>query len=640
MNVLRDYATVLLAVVSVAVCATCPTASAATETMRRFDASITVRADGSLLVVEAIDYNFSTNEKRGIFRTIPLRSKNGPRVQISVKSVKDLEGRNYESNTTIEDNTLRVRIGSPNVFVTGMKSYVLTYEVRNVIRSFEDHGELYWNVTGNDWPVAIESARAVVTLPPAAVSGAKAECYTGRLGSTAGECTASVDATGATYTTAGPLEAGEGLTIVLGFPDGHVTGLAVAESAPTPRRRRASPEVSIVQSPVYRDPDRENLVFAGIGVVVLGVATTFFLFVFGSVTSSRSLRRKPKPVIPYDLRSRPIVVEYRPPDDLTPIEVGTIADRRMDITDVSSVIVDLAVRGYLKIRHTVTPRLLLPDPKDYEIERLKSESDLDHPADEIVFDMLFKRRDVLTLSDLKARGGSTLTKLKFLKATVEKRLYDKGYFDQRAEKRYRLLLAFAPVALFAGLVLALWGVSEASLPPQAYAVVVGLFFLLALVLVVARARHSLVLSDKGKTTLSKILGFREFLRLTEKGKLGPDVPELRPEMFEAFLPYAMVLGIEEQWTEKFEGIYETQPEWYVDPTMSTFSSAMLTHQVMTFGRSFHDTMRVIRPPAPPASTGAFSSGFRGGGFGGGGRSGGGGGGFSGGGSGGGGGGSW
>lgn len=638
MKLLRWHTPIGIGILAIAACGLSSVATAATETIHRFDATISVRADGSLLVVEEITYDFATNEKRGIYRSIPLRAKNGPRLQISVKSVTDLEGRDYEFKTTIEGNTLRVRVGSPNLIVMGAKSYVLTYEVRNVIRSFADHDELYWNVTGNDWPVSIERASASVSLPAESVANVQAGCFTGQTGSTQSECTAMIDAGTAAYATAGILNAHEGLTLVLGFPKGLVTGLAVAEAAPAPRRPPYDGTVARMSTPYEYDQDRENVAFAGVSIVILCVVATFFLIVFGRVISSRNLRRKPKPVIPYDLRNRPIVVEYRPPDGLTPIEVGTIVDRKMDITDVSSVIVDLAVRGYLKIRHTVKRRLLLPDPKEYQIERIKNGSDLDHPADEIVFDLLFKRRDQLTLSDLKARGGSALTRLKLLKTTMEKRLYDKGYFDRKAEARYKLFIGFAPAVLIAGLIFALWAMSAASMPPQAYAVAVGMFVLLGMILLVARARHALILTEKGKTTLSKILGFREFLQLTEKDKLDVDAPELSPEMFEAFLPYAMVLGIEEQWTKKFEGIYDTTPEWYEGLSGSQFTSTMLTHDVMLFGRSFHDTVRVIRPPAPPASTGAFSSGFSSGGFGGG-RSGGGGG-FSGGGSGGGGGGSW
>ena len=44
-----------------------------------------------------------------------------------------------------------------------------------------------------------------------------------------------------------------------------------------------------------------------------------------------------------------IVVNYEPPDGLGPAEVGTLVDERVDLRDISAVIIDLAVRGYLKI---------------------------------------------------------------------------------------------------------------------------------------------------------------------------------------------------------------------------------------------------------------------------------------------------
>ena len=38
-----------------------------------------------------------------------------------------------------------------------------------------------------------------------------------------------------------------------------------------------------------------------------------------------------------------------------------------------------------------------------------------------------------------------------------------------------------------------------------------------------------------------------------------------PEMFEKFLPYAMALGVEDNWAKAFDGIYNQPPSWYSGP---------------------------------------------------------------------------
>jgi len=43
-------------------------------------------------------------------------------------------------------------------------------------------------------------------------------------------------------------------------------------------------------------------------------------------------------------------------------------------------------------------------------------------------------------------------------------------------------------------------------------------------------------------------------------------------MFEKFLPYAMVLGVEDKWAKKFEGIYNTIPDCYEDSIITNFNS--------------------------------------------------------------------
>ena len=48
--------------------------------------------------------------------------------------------------------------------------------------------------------------------------------------------------------------------------------------------------------------------------------------------------------------SASVVVRYEPPPDLTPGEIGALVDERVDLRDLTATVVDLAIKGYLRIR--------------------------------------------------------------------------------------------------------------------------------------------------------------------------------------------------------------------------------------------------------------------------------------------------
>ncbi len=133
-------------------------------------------------------------------------------------------------------------------------------------------------------------------------------------------------------------------------------------------------------------------------------------------------------------------------------------------------------------------------------------------------------------------------------------------------------------------------------------------------------------TNLGTEILEKVKGFRMYLHTAERFRMQ----KLTPEMFEKFLSYAVVFGIEKDWANKFKDIYKGQPDWYEGYDSSrTWTPIYLANSLSKMNTV---TTRVIS--SKPQSS---SSGWSGGGWsGGGGFSGG----FSGGGGGGGGGGSW
>ena len=571
--------------------------SAEAEVIRDFGIRMTVQTDGVVQITEVIQYDFGTNQKHGIFRNIPLTTKDGPRLGVSVLGINNETGQKYKYTTSIANDVLQIKIGDADVLVSGLKTYIISYQVRDVIRGFEDHNELYWNVTGNEWPVAIEKVFVSILLPGQSISGLRMDCFTGYQGSTEKNCTFGQNVEYANYSTSQTLDFGEGLTIVLGIPQGYIiSGVAQYVDGPA------------------KNTDGDNAFLLIFFVIAIPAV---FVFLVIKAFASKARRSKPKPRIPKELKGQPIVVEYNPPDALPPIEIGTILDRVVDPTDISSVILDLAIRGYLKIRYTVEKIKFWPDKEDFELIKLKDGTDLVHPADKIIFELLFGKENAVNqsirLSDLGKSGVLFQKTVKKIEEEVTQHLTDQGYFDKAATEKIKKLSKYSVLITGLTILFSLMLDVLDRLIPSNILIPVVIAFVVVVIVVARRFGHKL--SPQGMLVLAKVLGFREFLQLTEKDKLDLlNAPELQPETFEKFLPYAMVLGVEDKWAKKFEGIYNTFPVWYEDPTMPVFTSFVLMQNLASFDRSFNQVFKITTP----RSSSGFSGGSSGGGSGGGG----------------------
>jgi hypothetical protein len=141
----------------------------AAEEIRSYHADIAIGSDGTLEVTERIRVNVEGREiRRGIFRDIPLRFEDETgrmrEVGLDVVSVTRNGARTLHDERG--SGILRVRIGDADVLIPhGEHTYEIAYRTDRQIRFFEEHDELYWNVTGNGWDFAILEASAEVRLP-------------------------------------------------------------------------------------------------------------------------------------------------------------------------------------------------------------------------------------------------------------------------------------------------------------------------------------------------------------------------------------------------------------------------------------------------------------------------------------------
>ncbi|MFT7556898.1 MAG: hypothetical protein ACI9LO_003231, partial [Planctomycetota bacterium] len=210
----------------------CP--AQAEEFIESFHSDIEVHKNGDLLVTETILVKAEGhNIKRGIYRDFPTRYKNAQggehRVGFEVLVVKR-NGSDEPFAIKDRDNGKRVYIGSENVFLPGgFYQYEITYLSSRQLGFFEQHDELYWNVTGNGWVFRIDKASALVSLP-GPVADFELSGFTGKQGSTKQNLHFQRVASNQVYfQTDAPLKPYAGLTIVAAWPKGVVAEPTAAQ---------------------------------------------------------------------------------------------------------------------------------------------------------------------------------------------------------------------------------------------------------------------------------------------------------------------------------------------------------------------------------------------------------------------------
>jgi len=192
--------------------------------IERFDARIRVNRDASIDVTETITAQF-VGSYNGLFRTIPLEYRTGQGLNwtlgVSLQSVQDDAGRNLRTETSRQGHYVKYKVWIPGA-VDAMRTIVLRYRATNGLRFFDEHDELYWNVTGDEWEVPIRVARAVIELPPN-TTGVRAIAFNGVYGSTTRDAIVGIDGNDVHLMMPHPLEYHEGLTAVVGWDKGVVT---------------------------------------------------------------------------------------------------------------------------------------------------------------------------------------------------------------------------------------------------------------------------------------------------------------------------------------------------------------------------------------------------------------------------------
>jgi hypothetical protein len=308
-------------------------------------------------------------------------------------------------------------------------------------------------------------------------------------------------------------------------------------------------------------------------------------------------------------------VQYDPPASLTPAEAGTLMDYSADMRDITATLVDLAVRGHLRIEEKDDPTLLgLSSRREYVFRRLESpngEKPLEDHERRILNGIFEGGKAEVELSDLK---NEFYRHLPFIKDSIFARLVGRGLYRSHPDNvrsNWRVgAMAFGIVVFGAGSVLG----ARLGLTPVPFFVAA----IMSAIILLAFAQEMPARTVAGARALERVLGFEEFLERVEKERLDRVVKT--PEMFEKFLPYAMAFGVDRKWARGFQDIYRVPPKWYVGSNATSFDLGGFSSRLADMS----DRTRSVMTSAPRSSGG---SGFSSGGSSGGGSGGGGGGGW-------------
>jgi uncharacterized membrane protein YgcG len=560
--------------------------------IERMHVGMTIQPDGRVETVERLDVDFRGLEKHGIFRDITylqiFDGEHNRRYDIRLREVTNAAGRAHQVQTSTDGDRMRFRIGDPDRTLSGRETYRIAYTLIGALNGFADHDELYWNASGT-WPVSVQALTVEVATPGDAVQ--RVDCFQGRGGSTE-RCRAEFTPGRAVFTATRPLVEGEQMTIVAGLRKG-----AAAEPAPLLVRRPRGITEFFETTPAIIGGLWIGL-FAAIG----GLGGLWWRygrdrrFITDQYLGTGTAEER----VPL-FGARPIGVEFQPPENLRPAQMGLIVDERADTLDVTATIVDLAVRGYLKIAEI--PKSWILGSKDWELERLpKSDGDL-LDYERTILNGLFKTNTTRKLSALK---NSFYKDLVLAKKALYKDAIGRGWFRRSPETVRTVSRIAGIVVLVGGIFLifqlgAQWGAGLLGLP------VIAAGFLLA---VFARAMPRRTAA--GREALRRTLGFSKYVRTAET---QPQEFAERANIFTSYLPYAVAFKCVEKWARAFKDIdmQAATAGWYAGTT--TFDPGSFSSSLSSLSSSVSST--ISSTPGGSGGSG-FSGGSSGGGGGGGG----------------------
>ncbi|MFA7685811.1 MAG: DUF2207 domain-containing protein, partial [Candidatus Gracilibacteria bacterium] len=565
--------------------------------IKSYHSDITIAPNGKVDITENILADFTNESHKGMARTIPYQysGDNGTEVDMEFVSATNEKGVSWDNEVYKTNGYLNIDMYEPaRSMLSSEATFIVKYTANKVFGFFDEeratkentfaHDEFYWNVNGTDWVVPIKESSATVHLPkPIAKEDLKTLCYTGSYESTIQNCEATlIDDQTIEFKTTQPLNAYENLTIVIAMPYGTI---------PPPPPPSA---FEIIWKAAIRN--------SGIAFAVITFMVMFFLW----YTHGRDDQSVSDTIVPL----------YTPPKDMAPAETGTIIDEKLDPKDITSTILDFAVKGFIKINE-IEEKGLLFKSTDYELELLKQYSTTKE-FEKTILSAIFPVNKAGEKTKISTLTNKFYAYIPLIEKSIMKQLVDNDYFASNPSS-VRAIYKGIGGALMIG---AIFG-------SELFTMILGMSF--ASVLGIGAAGLIIILfgnkmprkTKKGTETYYQLKGLYEYINTAEKDRMK--FQEKNNIMFEKLLPYAMAFGLISKWTKAFDGLIKTPPTWYhTNHSWGSNGFTMIYFADRLGAISGKFNQNITSSPGRGGSGGAwgggsgFSGGFSGGGFGGGG----------------------
>ncbi len=564
--------------------------------VRTYDVVATVDAEGGVTHVQLdLAFDFGSDPGHGPYVTLPLRQEidgdpdHWRMLDVTVGEVTSPSGADAATLTKTDGGNLLIRIGSEGRTFTGVQRYRITYSIRGLLAT--DHpvsglDEFNWNVVGPGWEVPINQVTASITGP---VDVVRVACFAGDWFTA--PCTRSaMGGRTATFAQQG-LGEGDPLQIVAGFPAGTFTG---AEPRFETRYHLGN------MFPVTPVTGGLTGVLTAIGLGWLlrrtrrGARDQVYLGLTPGTTPAKGTAAE----VGTAKARAPIAVQFTPPAQARPGELGVLTDHTADNTDITATMIDLAVRGYLRIEQT--------GKKDWTFTKLAANRGL-IGYERHLFDELFAKGDVVETDDLKNSSYSDVL------TGTRSRLYERVTKELHWFTRNPSTVRGLAIAGGIGLIVVSAGVGF-LLGFAGFGLLGVAGILVGIGVLIANNRFGARTPD-GSAVLAQTKGFELYLSTAEADQIrfeeGIDV-------FSRYLPYAVIFGVADRWTKVFaqleaEGRYTPTTGWYLGYHHGVMLSPDFASSMDRLGSQMSSSLQ----HATAASSGG--SGFSGGGgFGGGG----------------------
>jgi uncharacterized membrane protein YgcG len=555
----------------------------ADERILEFHSDILVMPDGWIDVTETIKVRAEgIRIRRGIYRDFPTeyRDKYGNDVIVGFDILSVLRNNSPEDFHTqgIRDG-IRTYFGNSDRYInSGEHTYTFRYRASRMLGFFENHDELYWNVTGVNWEFPIDNASATVSFGFDVSAGdLTAEAYTGAFGYTNRDYTSRIDGSGRVEVeTTKVLPALNGLTIVVTWPKGFVS------------------EPSDLDRIGWLLSDNANLLIALVGYALL---LAYYIPVW------RHFGKDPDEGV--------LVTRYEPPKGFSPASLRYIRQMYYDDKVMTAAVVNLGVKGYLRIDvEEGSDGFLGIGAEEDKYLLVKTDPGLGAPpmaaGEQELYDALFKgRKSILLDQDNHEKLGDAKSEHRQSLAKDYKQHYFK-YNGLLNVPAVLLLVVTAVISLGAG--------------PSPWSILtIGLMVVTTITFAVIMKRPTL----RGRKLLDEIIGFKDYLEVAEKYEMElRNPPEKTPQLFEKYLPFALALGVDQSWAEKFAAVLSSaqqpdgkpySPTWY----NGSWDNVNLSRATSNLTSSLNTAVTHSVTP-PGSSSGSGGGGFSGGGGGGGG----------------------